>query len=272
MGSPPHKVTLEPGSGATATRRAAGGRGEGGRGAAAPSRARGGDRGCVEGRAGVGRAERGAPPRGPGRRGSGLGAPGETRAAVPGARRAEAWRGAAERGPAGRGDALGALRACAGAGRLVGAGPVRGPGRDAALAAAAPLRAGAGAGARGADEVWEPEEDRAPGEEKCAGDAGVGWLLCLSQLPPRANSVAATLTGELFGETCCFQMSGDGGGGRAGRWSRGAPRGCRAGCAAGAPRAVCGGKGHGSETGCAGRAGSRRGRELRSCVRRMYRC
>lgn len=202
-------------------------------GAAAWSRARGGDRGCLEGRAGIGRTERGAPPRGLGRRGSGLGVPGETRAAVPGARRAEAWRGAAERGPAGRGDALGARRACAGVGRLVGVGAFRGPGRDAALATAAPLRAGVGAravGARGADEVWESEKDRVPGEEKCAGDE--------RDLPEQACSPASrsrlhgrtplAAAGELFWATCCFPQTWGPRlpGRRAGRWSWGERRGC----------------------------------------------
>jgi hypothetical protein len=52
------------------------------------------------------------------RRGWRPGAPGEARAAVPGARRAEAERIAASRGLAGRGDARGARRACAGVGRV----------------------------------------------------------------------------------------------------------------------------------------------------------
>lgn len=148
MGSPPYKVTLELGSGATAIRGAAGGRGEGGRGQLLGVGRVVGIVGVWRDGLGSGGLSEGAPPRGLGRRGSGLGVPGETRAAVPGARRAEAWRGAAEQGPAGRGDALGARRACAGVGRLVGVGAFPGPGRDAAPAAAAPLRAGAGGGGR----------------------------------------------------------------------------------------------------------------------------
>lgn len=54
---------------------------------------------------------------------------------------------------------------------MVGVGALPGPGRDAALAARPPLsKAGAEAvGARGAGEVWESEQDRVPGEGKCAG-------------------------------------------------------------------------------------------------------
>lgn len=80
-------------------------------------------------------AARGAPRRGLGRRDSGPGAPSapsKARAAVPGARRAEAGRGAAERGPAGRGDARGARRACAAVGR-VGVGAFSSGRRDAAF-------------------------------------------------------------------------------------------------------------------------------------------
>lgn len=72
--------------------------------------------GCLERRAGVGEAARGALRPGLRRRDLGPGSPDESRAAVPGARRAEAGRGATERGPAGRGDARWARRACAGVG------------------------------------------------------------------------------------------------------------------------------------------------------------
>lgn len=189
-------------------------------GAAAWRRAQGGNVGVWRGGLGSRRTALGAPLPGLRRWGLGRGVPGKARAAVQGARRAEAGRGAAERGPAGRGDARGARRACAG----VGACPEKGRG------APSPQRLtelGRGAaGTRDAAEVWESEKDRVPGEEKCAGEkrdlleqAGV------SASRSRPNSAAAA--GELFWETCCFpniwgpQLPRR----RAGWWSWGAQRG-----------------------------------------------
>lgn len=164
-------------------------------------------------------------------------------------------------------------------GRLVGVGAFRGPGPDVALAAAAPLRAGAGAravGARGAAEVWESAKDRVPGEEKCAGDERD--LLAQACSPaPRSRLRGRTplaAAGELFWATCCFpQTWGLRLPGRRAGWSRGAPRGC---CVSRGRRRAKGCErwegGPGPKRGFRGRGKRGRGEEWWSWVRRRYRC